>query len=227
MRKAAIVLVILAILALGGDLVLGSVAEARLAEVAQDRLGLTHRPTVDLEGFPFFLYAVRRRFPAASLEVRDIRARGLTVDRFTLELRDVRLDSMASLTGGEGTITASRGRGTVEVTQESLGAYLERVGVPFRIEFVGSSRVRVSGTATALGKDVEASAEGELAVTEGSLEFRPERIEVGDGIRVPPSALAFRVDLPEVVPRLAYGGITLEGGRAILSFRIRGAVVPL
>jgi hypothetical protein len=227
-RKAlVVVLMILVVIVVGGDLLVGSIAEARLAEVAQRRLGLTERPAVDLQGFPFFYYALRRRFPGASIEGRDVRAEGLAVDRFTLELRDVRFDSTAAIAGGGGTLRASEGRGTVQITQEALGAYLERLDVPFRLELLRSSRARVSGTATVLGIDIDASAEGKLAVAEGSLEFRPERIEVGDGIDVPASALAFRVDLPEVLPGLAYEGITIEDGRAVLSFRLRRAVLPL
>jgi hypothetical protein len=227
-RKALIAtLVILVVIVGGGDLLVGSIAEARLAEAAQQRLGLTERPTVDLQGFPFFYYALRRRFPGASLEGRDVRVEGLAVDRFRLELRDVRFDSTAAIAGGGGTLRASEGRGTVEITQEALGAYLERQDVPFRVELLGSSRARVSGTATVLGVDVDASAAGKLAVADGSLEFRPERIEVGDGIEVPASVLAFRVDVPQVLPGLSYDGIRVERGRAVLSFRLRRAVVPL
>jgi hypothetical protein len=227
-RKALIVtLVTLVVIVVGGDLLIGSIAEARLAEAAQQRLGLTERPTVDLQGFPFFYYALRRRFPGASLEVRDVRVQGLAVNRFTLELRDVRFDSTAAIAGGRGTLRAREGSGTVAVTEHALGTYLERQDVPFRVELLGSSRARVSGTATVLGVEVSASAEGRLRVAGGSLEFRPERIDVGDGIEVPASLLAFRVDLPEVLPGLAYDGITVEDGRAVLSFRLRRAVVRL
>jgi hypothetical protein len=227
-RKALLVLLlILVVVVVGGDFLVGSIAEARLAEVAQQRLGLTERPTVDLKGFPFVYHALRRRFPGTSIEGRDVRVQGLEVERFTLELRDVRFDSTAAVAGGGGTLRARVGTGTVEITQEALGAYLERRDVPFRVELLGSSRARVSGTATVLGIEVNASAEGELAVAEGSLEFRPERVEVGDGIEVPASALAFRVDVPEVFPGLSYEGITVEEGRAVLSFRLRRVVVPL
>jgi hypothetical protein len=227
-RKPLIaVLVILVVIVGGGDLLVGSIAEARLAQAAQRRLGLTERPTVDLEGFPFSYYALRRRFPGASLEARDVRVEGLAVERFRLELRDVRFDSTAAVAGGSGTLRASEGRGTVEITQEALAVYVERRDVPFRVELLESSRARVSGTATVLGIDVDVSAEGELAVTEGALEFQPGRVEFGDGVEVPASALAFRVDLPEVLPGLAYEGITGERGRAVLSFRLRRAVLPL
>jgi hypothetical protein len=226
-RKALAVLVVILVLLAGGDLALGSVVEGRLAAAAQRRLGLTERPDVDLEGFPFVYHALRRRFPGASLEGRDVRAQGLAVDRFTLVLRDVRFDSTAAIGGGGGTLRASQGTGTVEVTQPAMASYLERHDVPLRVELLGSSRARVSGTVAALGIEVEASAEGGLAVTDGSLEFRPERVEVGDGIEVPASALAFRVDLPEPVPGVVYEGITIDRGRAVLSFRLRRAVVPL
>jgi hypothetical protein len=226
--KLLLVLAILAVVLVGGDLVIGSVAEARLAERAQNRLGLAERPRVDLKGFPFVLHALRRRFPEVSVEARDLRVQGLAIDRFVLRLRDVRFGSTAAIAGGDGTLSAGGGQGSVELTQASLVAFLERHDVPLRVELLGSSRARVSGVATVLGAEVEASAEGELALTDGSLEFRPERIEVGDdGIEVPASALAFQVELPAAVPGIVYEGITVERARAVLSFRMRAADVPL
>ncbi|MGH2682322.1 MAG: LmeA family phospholipid-binding protein [Actinomycetota bacterium] len=227
MGKVLLVLAILAAVLVGGDLVIGSVAEARLAERVQNRLGLAERPRVDLKGFPFVLHALRRRFPEVSVEARDVRVQGLAIDRFVLRLRDVRFGSTASIAGGDGTLSAGGGRGSVEVSQASLGAFLERHDVPLRVELLGSSRTRVSGVATVLGAEVEASAEGELALNDGSLEFRPERVEVGDGIEVPASALAFRVELPAPVRGMVYEGITVERARAVLSFRVRAADVPL
>lgn len=227
MRKVLLVLAVLAVLAVGADLAIGAVAEARLAERAQNRLGLAERPDVDLKGFPFLLHALRRRFPEVSVEVRDLRVEGLAIDRFVLRLRDVRFGSTAAIAGGGGGVSAKRGQGTAEITEVSLGAFLERHDVPFSVELLGSSRARISGTVTVLGAEVEASAEGALALTEGSLEFRPESIEVGDGIEVPGSSLAFQVELPAAVPGLVYEGIAVQRGRAVLSFRMRAAVVPL
>jgi hypothetical protein len=226
-RKALVVLVVLAILAVGADLAIGAIAEARLAERAQNRLGLAERPEVDLKGFPFLLHALRRRFPEVSVEIRDLRVEGLAIDRFVLRLRDVRFGSTAAIAGGGGGLSTREGRGTVEVTEASLGAFLERNDVPFSVELLGSSRARISGTATALGVEVEASAEGRLALADGSLEFRPESVEVGDGIELPASSLAFQVELPAAVPGLVYQGITVLRARAVLSFRMRAAAVPL
>jgi LmeA-like phospholipid-binding len=226
-RKALVALVVLAILAVGADLAIGAIAEARLAERAQNRLGLAERPEVDLKGFPFLLHALRRRFPEVSVEIRDLRVEGLAIDRFVLRLRDVRFGSTAAIAIGGGGVSTREGRGTVEVTEASLGAFLERHDVPFSVQLLGSSRARISGMATALGVEVEASAEGRLTLADGSLEFRPESIEVGDGIELPASSLAFQVELPAAVPGLVYEGITVQRSRAVLSFRMRAAAVPL
>jgi hypothetical protein len=78
-----------------------------------------------------------------------------------------------------------------------------------------------------LGIEVEASAEGQLTLTDGSVEFRPESIEVGDGIEVPASSLAFQVELPAALPGLVYESITVERARVVLSFRMRAAALPL
>jgi hypothetical protein len=228
-RKTLLVLAIFGALFVGGDLVIGSLAEARLAERAQTRLGLTERPDVDLQGFPFLFHVLRRRFPEVSVEARDVRVRGLVIERFVLRLSDVRFDSTTTIAGGGGTLSANGAEGSVEVTQARLGAYLERHDVPLRVELLRSSRARVSGTAAVLRAKGEASAEGELAVTDGSLEFRPDYVRVAEGFLggYAVEAMSFRVDLPEVVRGMSYDGITVEEGRAILSFHLRGAVVPV
>jgi hypothetical protein len=184
---------------------------------------------VDLQGFPFLLHALTRRFPEVSVEARDVRVRGLVIDRFVLRLRDVRFDSTTTIAGGGGTLSASRAQGTVEVTQAGLGAFLERHDVPFRVELLRSSRARVSGTATVHRAELEASAEGKLVVIDGSLEFRPDYVRVGEGFLTgdPVEAMSFRVALPELVPGMSYDGVTVEERRILLSFRMRGAVVPL
>ena len=225
MRKALVVVPVVGVLLLvGGDLLVGSLMESRLEQLAQRRLGLRERPTVDLQGFPFAYHALVRRFPGAALQGRNLRVEGLAVDRFVLELRDVRLVSGDAR--GDDTLRARAGRGTVEVTQEALRQYLERRGIGVRVELRGPSHVRVVGRTSVLGFEAEASAEGVLAMKGRSLEFRPARVTVGDGISVPASALSFRVQIPEPLPGMQYEDLIIERGRAILSFRFHGAVLP-
>lgn len=225
MRKALIALAILVVLVLAGDVALRAVTEARLAAKAETRLGLQERPDVDLQGFPFLLHAMRRRFPEASVEAGDVRVEGLAIDRVRLELDDVTFGSAAALAGGGGAISARNVRGTVEVTEGSLGSYLERRGVSLSVALLDSGNARLSGTVTVLETEVELSAEGKLALADGNLEFRPDRIEVGGGLEVPTSALAIRVELPEVIPDVVYKRIVVSEGRMSVSFRLRGTAV--
>jgi hypothetical protein len=221
-RKGLIAVGVLVVLVVASDLVLRAVVEGRLAATAETRLGLEERPHVDLKGFPFFLHALSRRFPAASFEANDVRIRGLAIDRFLLELDDVSFGSAATVVGGDGPIAAREARGTLEITEESLGAYLERRDVPLQVALLDSGQARVAGTASVEGMDVELSARGRLVVAGGGLEFQPDRIESGGGVEVPASALTFRVALPEVIPDVVYEGLTVSEGRISLSFRIRG-----
>lgn len=225
MRKAVLALAILLVLVVGSDIAVGSVVESRLAAVAQRRLGLPERPSVDLDGFPFVFYALQRRFPAASMETRDMRIEGLAMDRAVLELQDVRFDSFAAVGGGSGTLTANRGIGAVEVTQDSLVAYLKRQGIPFHVE-LSSREVTVSRKVRLDGQVLSVSARGTLAVSEEALEFTPEEIE-GDGGFEFSRAVSFRVDLPEVFPGVAYRDVTVTEGLATLSFRFSRTTIPL
>lgn len=227
MRKALIALLVLVALVLAGDFGLRAVTEARLAGTVQTRLGLEERPDVDLRGFPFFLHALRRRFPEASVEAGDVRVEGLAIDRVRIELDDVSFGFAAALAGGGGPISARNVRGTVEVTEDSLGSYLERRGVSLRVALLESGNTRLSGTATVLETEVKLSAEGKLALAGGDVEFRPDRIEVGGGAEVPPSALAIRVELPEVIPGASYERIVVGEGRMSVSFRLPGNAIRI
>jgi hypothetical protein len=213
------------VLVLAGDIALRAATESRLAARAEAGLGLRARPDVDLQGFPFFVHALRRRFPEASIEVRDVRVQGLAVDRVRFELEDVGFGSTAALAGGGGAISAGNVRGTVEVTEDALGSFLERRGVSLRVALLDSGNARISGTTSILGMEIELSAQGMLAVADGRLEFRPDRIEAVGGIEVPTSALVIAVELPEVAPDLVYQRINVSQGRMSVSFRLRGSGV--
>lgn len=227
MRNALVILVVVVALLVGADVGLRTVAESRVAGEMQQQLELPRPPDVELRGFPFLLHALRRRFPQAELEITGIRASGLPVDRVDVVLEGVRFDSLSVLAGGEGSVSASEGSGTVRVTDDAITEYLEEQGMPLSVELLGRE-VRVTGTVP-IGRllSFEATAEGTLAVSDGTLEFRPERIRVAGGREAPVEAMAFRVDLPEVMPGIVYEDVTVADGTASLSFRLRRAVLRL
>lgn len=226
MRNALVVLVVVVALLVGADVGLRTVAESRVAGEMQQQLELPRPPDVELQGFPFLLHAFRRRFPQAELEITGIRASGLPVDRVDVVLEGVRFDSLSVLAGGEGSVSASEGSGTVRVTDDAITEYLEEQGLPLSVELLGRE-ARVTGTVSLGPFEGEATAQGTLAVSDGTLEFRPDRIQVADGIEVPQGAMAFRLDLPEVMPGIVYEEVTVADGTASLSFHLRRAVLRL
>lgn len=226
MRNALVVLVVVVALLVGADVGLRAAAESRVAAKVQQQLELPRRPAVELRGFPFLLHALRRRFPEAGVELTGVRASGLLVDRVAVVLEGVRFDSPAVLAGGHGSLTASRGGGTLRVTDDALTEYLEEQGLPLTVEFLRST-ARVTGTVSVGPLDVDATAEGTLEVVEGALRFHPETIRVEEDLSLPGDPLSFSVELPEIIPGIVYEGVRVAEGSASLSFRLRRAVLRL
>lgn len=225
-RVIAVVLVMLVVVLVGADLVLRAWAERWLAGRLQEELALSSRPDIDLDGFPFFPRVVGGRLPQVTLDAEGLESSGLRLDRVRLELLGVRFSAGGLLAGGDETIRAERGRGSVELTDESLTVFIQGLGKPVVVEFLGP-KIRVSITAVQGGQEATATAEAPLHLEEGALVFRPRRVEVEGAFGIPAAALVFRAPLPEVVGEVRYERLRVEEGVARIEFSLRDAVVRL
>jgi hypothetical protein len=198
-------LLLLAVLAAGADYGFRLVMEERMARSAQESLDLPTEPDVDLRAFPFTVAFLREHIDEVGIAIEDVGVEGMRLDGVDLDFRDVSFEREAFV-GSGGTITAAAGRGKVRVTDEALSEFLQDQGVPLDVEFTGP------------GIDVrqptlDLSVSGRVRVEGSALVFSPQAVP----------ELGFEVDLPEVVPGMAYDRITVEEGRATAEASLAGA----
>jgi hypothetical protein len=133
-----------------------------------------------------------------------------------LDLHDVRFPQERLFGPGPGTVRASAGTGSVEVTDEAFTEYVRARGFPLTMRFEGHM-VRASAVVSVVGLQTEVEATSTLEVEGGALVFHPEEIEVADEVEVPLDVVTFRVPLPQPVPGVTLDGLIVEDGTARLT----------
>lgn len=228
MRKLLVILIVLALLAVGADFGFRWWAESAVANRIDRSLGLPDRPDVDFHGFPFSLQVLRSRFDRVDVEMQALQAQGLVLDAVRLELEGVRFPRERLFSSGPGTVRARSGIGVIEVTDDDLTNYLQQRDVPVEVEFIGPE-VRAAATLSVGGVEVNPEATAELQLADGALVFRPEEVEVADAVTLPTGALSFEVPLPQPLPGVRFDRLVVEEGVARvegdlqdLTFRVRG-----
>lgn len=220
-RRILVTLIVLGAGGVGADIGARAIVETRLASSIQGSLGLPERPEIELGGFPFLLQVARGRLEGLSLELRDVDAEGLLLDRVTLSLEELVFDRVALL-GGSGSVSARGGRAEAIVTQDALSTYLQDHGTPVLVRLSGPG-IRVSTRISTGSQTTTATAEGPVRVEAGSLVFSPDRVDVEGSVGVPAAALAFDVVLPELVPGIRYHTVLVHDGMAAIQASLEGA----
>jgi LmeA-like phospholipid-binding len=213
-RTILLVLVVLGVIAVGVDAGARAVAEARLASSVQNALNLPDRPDIELQGFPFLLQVARGRLEALEVELDDVDAEGLNLDRVTLSFEELTFDRVILLRG-TGTVSVSSGSAQAVVTEDDLSAYLQEEGTPVLVKLDGPG-IRVSTRINTGGETTSATAAGAVRVEDGRLVFSPDEVEVEGTIGVPAAALAFDVTLPDLVPGIRYESVLVNDGIAAI-----------
>lgn len=144
MRKLLVVLAILAGLAALADRGAATVAGNAAADQIRIRESLKEDPDVTFRGFPFVTQAVRGRFKAVDVTVRDLVREGLTFDRIDAHLEGVELDLKEALDGRVVAVPVEKGEATVRITYGDLQAYLASKPGNVRIEVNGGQPVVVT-----------------------------------------------------------------------------------
>jgi hypothetical protein len=219
MRKVVVGLLFLTALLAGADVVFRLWSESVMAQRVDEALGLPRRPEVDLHGFPFSLQVFRSRFDRVEVEMEGLRPAGMELATVRLDLHDVRFPRERLFGPGSGTVRASAGTGSVEVTDEAFTEYVRARGFSLTMEFAGPE-VRAGAIVSVAGVQTDVEATSTLEVEDGALVFRPEEIEVAGGVEVPLDVITFRVPLPQPVPGVTLDRLTVEDGTARLTGNI-------
>lgn len=123
-RRLLIFLTILLGLLALADRGMAVVAGNSTAEQIRIREGLKEDPQVTFRGFPFVTQAVRGKFSAVDVTVRDLVRQGLTIDRIDAHLEGVEVDLGDALEGRVVAVPVNEGEATVRVTYGDLQSFL-------------------------------------------------------------------------------------------------------
>ncbi len=166
MRKLALTLVVLALLVVGLDRGGVLVAERIAGDSLQQSQGLSERPEVSIDGFPFLDQLVEGRYDRVDVSLREVPLTG-DAGSAASDLRLARLD-----------VTLRRVRTSRDFTRIDVGRAradalisLADLGRVVGLELVadGDGRLRASRTFTVLGEEVEPSLTIEPAIVDGAL----------------------------------------------------------
>jgi hypothetical protein len=141
LRRFLIFLAILAGLAALADR--GAAVVAGNATAAQIKLheGLRDDPSVRFRGFPFVTQAIRGKFRAIDVTVRDVVREGVTIDRIDAHLEDVEVHLGQALKGRVSAVPVREGEATVRLAYGDLASFLGRKPGNIRLDVMGGKLV--------------------------------------------------------------------------------------
>jgi len=204
MRKVLVTAGILVLFLVGADFGLRALAQYWVSGQLQTSFELDRRPSVSLGGFPFLPRLVTGEFSSVTVESEgQLRTGRFPLSAVDLALQDVRFPPDQLLFGNKATIRARSGTGAAALTEEEINrAFPATVPITIRLSG-GKVYIRASGE--------EGEVETRLKIVENRLVLMPV-----EG----PLPVEVRVGLPVFVPGLTYTGVSIEGSRAVLIFRL-------
>jgi hypothetical protein len=203
LRKALlVVLLLLAALYVAADFGAKALADAGVSKELQSALQLSRRPDVSLGGFPFIPRLVSGRFDQVGASARGFESNGVSFALVTLSLRDVTFSTLRVLRGADTTIGIGGGSGTAEMTASQVEQALKAAGLHVTVRLK-------NGRVTVRVPQVRAETSLVLSIRKGKLVLRSSALP-----------RPIRVRLPEVMPSIRYTAVSVQGARAVLSFRV-------
>jgi hypothetical protein len=207
-------IIILALLFVGANVVVGHLAEGKIASALQGTFHLSSKPAVKISGFPIILNIVNGKIPRVSFDASGATFEGLSMQEIKVALVDVTADG-GFLRGGSIRLTVGAGTVQARATDAAVNAYLKAHGQNATMAF-HAGRVVVRAVRSFLGRPRTLVATGNVAREGTSLVFRPSSVTV-DGKAPPPGSEALAKQKTTVkvhLPKLP-GGITSYGVKAV------------
>jgi hypothetical protein len=165
MRSLLILLVVLALVAIGADRLAVRIAESKIAGGIKQTQNLSTTPSVSIAGFPFLTQLVSDHFHGVTVKVSDLSGSGaqakssVRIQTLTAKATDVRTSrNFKKVTAGTVTGTAVF---TYQDLSAALGASLSYGGSGAD----GHGRVAVTGSVTVLGQKISGKAAAEVVLT--------------------------------------------------------------
>lgn len=190
MRRLLISLVVILGLLVVADRVARAAADRAVAQRIQKDQGLTQRPDVSIDGFPFLTQALSGRYDHVTMTLHDLHDGPVPVQTLRVVLRGVHVPLSAVFSRHVASVPVDRATATVLVRYADLGANVG--GNHLTVSPGPDGEVKVTGTVSALGQSVTASGEGRLDVRGNDV-----IVTVGHGLdfTIPLGGLPFRIVL--------------------------------
>jgi len=151
-RILLVVAVVLGVLFVAADRLALSFAESKVADKAQQSQGFTSKPSISIKGFPFLTQVAAKKLDDVRITANGIDAssggQSLRIDRFSAELRGVRLSSDFS------SAVADTADGTVLITYADLA---KAVPSGMTVAYGGGDTVKLSAYGYTASGDVMVS----------------------------------------------------------------------
>jgi hypothetical protein len=211
-KKVLTSLVVLVVLAVGADRVALVVAERAVASQLQASGDLTVRPSVTIGGVPFLTQAVSGRYSSVRVRAADVSAGGERLSVFAATLDGVSLSLSSALSGSVDEVPVDHLQARVVLSYADLQRRLRDRRLALSPGPDGL--LRVTGSLTALGRTVSASALSSVRLSGTSVVVTAQRFEVGarPADRVLTAALGRRLDFTARIGERPYG-LALTGVR--------------
>lgn len=219
-----IVLVILVVAVIvGGDVIAKPMVERRIGEEIQQRYGLSKRPSVQINSFPFAIDGARGAIDHVEVTAENVAVEGLVLDRVDLDIYDLHY-SLREVLQDKEAARADRVDATARISQTALNQYLVDQELAYVVTLT-DDRITVAGTVTVAGADTPGAATGELSIVDGAMRFRPTDVSVpGTSLDVPTLSaaierLTFAVPIPDVVG-VTLTAVNVDAGFATLEAEV-------
>ncbi|GAA5103320.1 LmeA family phospholipid-binding protein [Nocardia iowensis] len=196
MRALLILIVVLAIALIVGDRVAVVMAQNEIGRKIAAEYQLAHRPSVDINGFPFLTQAVDGKYHDIDIQVGDWSGQNITVHNLDVTLTDVSAPLTDLLNNRTSNLVATTAAARAVVPYDTVQGF-----APSGVESISYSPdgMRVTGTFTVEGIPMPATVVVTVAPTEEGIEVTPVSVQstVG-GPTIPLSML--RRTLTFIVP---------------------------
>lgn len=193
MRKLLIGLTVLVILLVVADRVAVKIAENRIGSQIEAAYGLSSRPTVSIQGFPFLTQVITGDYPEVDVSTPQAQAGAATLDGLRVRFTDVHAALSQMLGSGQKSVTAGHADGWATLPFAEIEQHLPR---GMRLKPHGND-LKVSGMLQVGALRVPVSGTVALAVTSAGVAVRPLSLTTAGGVGVP---AAVALPLGVVVP---------------------------
>lgn len=152
-------------------------AESVLARAVQERTGVLDRPTVQVQGGPVLLQALRGRYDDVEVRVESLSSGPVRLRDFSADLSGVYLSFSDLLDGSTDRVFVERSVEDALLTYDDLDRYLGFTGRPLDAEPAPDGQLRLTGAVDVLGEMRSVSALARLEPEDGALLVRPTQLQ--------------------------------------------------